>query len=185
MTPEPLIALAQATTGGDSQFVWVFGLFGLAFALFVLEIFIPSGGLIGAASFLCALAAVTIAFRISPLSGFGALGVLAFATPTLTWAALKIMPNTPIGRRIILSDGTSEDDLQQRESERAAEAAQISALVGARGETMTSLRPGGTVRIDGEDVEAYAEIGYIEAGVEVEVVAVSGRYLRVRPSENT
>ena len=109
-----------------------------------------------------------------------ALGFLLYATPTCIWLALKIMPNTPIGRRIILMDNRSDEQLARDHLNKVEEAAAIDGLIGAQGRALTDLRPGGTIRIDGEDVEAFAETGYVEAGNDVEVVSVHGRQIKVR-----
>jgi len=184
-----LVTLAQGSTesgsaeaGNEALLVWVFALFGIAIALGVLEIFIPSGGIIGVVAFLCALAAVAVAFRIGSGYGMSAVGFLILATPSSIWLGLKVFPSTPVGRKIILSDGSSPEDLQQRQMERREENQAISSLVGAHGVTLTALRPGGTIRIEDEDVEAFAETGMIESGEEVEVVSVHGRQLKVRPA---
>lgn len=167
----------------DPVMLWMIGLFVLAAALMTLEIFIPSGGLLGAAAALCALGAVGMGFRISTPMGILALVIVAVSTPTAAWMAVKIMPNTPIGRKIILSEGSSEDDLQRRSVERSRETEAITALVGATGTAITDLRPGGTARVEGEDIEVFAEVGYIERGTDVEITRIAGRQIRVRPVE--
>lgn len=179
-----ILAQSGSATAGDAGnealLVWVFALFGVALAVAALEIFIPSGGILGAASFLCAVAAIIVAFRIGSGFGLSATGFAVVATPATIWLGLKAFPNTPVGRRIILSAGSSPDELQKREIEKREEEQAITGLIGARGKTMTALRPGGTLRIEGEDVEAFAETGMIEADVEVEIVSIQGRQLRVR-----
>lgn len=171
---------AASESGNEALLIWVFALFGVAVALAALEIFIPSGGLLGAAAFICSVAAIIVAFRIGTGFGLSATGFTLVATPATIWMGLRVFPNTPVGRRIILSAGSTPDELQQREIEKRAEAEAINSLIGARGTTLTALRPGGTLRIEGEDVEAFAETGMIEADVEVEIVSIHGRQLRVR-----
>lgn len=162
--------------------LWMIGLFALAFALAALEVFIPSGGVLGAAAMLSAIGAVGVAFRIGPLSGLTALGFVVVATPAVIWLSLQVFPNTPIGRRIILNEGMSEEEIRGRAEEKAAQSAAITALVGARGVALSDLRPGGQVRIEGEDVEAFSEIGFISSGTTVEVTSVMGRQIKVRPA---
>jgi membrane-bound ClpP family serine protease len=140
--------------------------------------------MIGIVAALCAVGAVIVAFRIGPGYGMSSLGFMAIATPTTFWVGLRVFPYTPVGKRIILSSGSSPEDLQRRESERLAENQSIRALVGAEGVAMTALRPGGTIRIDGVDVEAFAETGMIEAGQAVRIVSTSGRLLKVRSIES-
>ncbi len=181
-----LIHLAYTTpplgtdSGNEALLIWVFGLFAIALGLVVLEIFIPSGGVIGIAALLCSIAAVGLAFRIGIGYGLSAAGFWVLATPSSVWVALKVFPNTPVGKRIILTDGTTSDDIQKRDVERQFENRSIASLVGMTGEAITDLRPGGTIRIEGQDVEAFAESGYIEVGETVEIVSTNGRQLKVR-----
>ncbi|MCL4199122.1 MAG: hypothetical protein KJZ69_16660 [Phycisphaerales bacterium] len=188
MTPADSIwVLAQgATAAGNGPEVlgwWVVGLLTMAALLVAVELFVPSGGLISVVAGLCAIAGVVIAFRINVMTGLVALGLVAVGGPTVFWAAIKVFPSTPVGRNIILTAGTTEEDIQRRQSEKRAETQAITALVGARGKALTGLRPGGTVRIDGEDIEAFAETGIIQAGTRVVVTSVQGRQIRVMAAD--
>lgn len=175
-------AAAAAGQGETGWMIWTFGLFGLALLIVVLEVFLPSGGILGAVAFISAMAGVVFAFRGGgELAGLAALGVVMLSTPTIVWVLVKVFPSTPIGSRIILSDNLSEEELAQRERDRAAQASALTGLIGAHGMAVTVLRPGGTVRIDGEDIEAFAETGMIEPETEVVVARVVGRQIRVRP----
>lgn len=53
-------------------------------------------------------------------------------------------------------------------------------LIGKKGETMTPLRPAGTVSIDRERLDVVSEGSFIEAGKTVEVVKVEGSRIVVR-----
>ncbi|MCC6909272.1 MAG: hypothetical protein IT430_15140 [Phycisphaerales bacterium] len=175
-------AQAPADTGGALGW-WVVGLLMLAAIMVALELFVPSGGLISVVAGLCAIAAVVLAFRISMTTGGIALGLVVVLTPTILWLAIKVFPSTPVGRHIILTEGTTEEDMQRRLHERHAEAEAISSLIGAQGKALTGLRPGGTIRLDGEDIEAFAETGIIPAGTRVVITSVNGRQIRVMPAD--
>jgi len=174
------ITPATPDAGNEALLVWVFSLFGMALALAALELFIPSHGLLGVGAFLCAMAGVGVAFKIGPGYGLSAVAFTVVSTPTMIWVWIKVVPNTPVGKRIILTAGSTPEELQQREIAKHEEARAITALVGARGIAMTALRPGGTVRIEGEDIEAFAETGMIEADEKVQVVNIRGRQVKVR-----
>lgn len=174
---------AQAGSEGDSVLLWwVVGLFVLGMIFGALELFIPSMGMLSVLAALCTLGSIAVAFRIGPGTGASVLALVLVSAPLLAWAALKVFPSTPIGRHIILNEGTTEEDFQRRSSERAAEAEAITLLIGARGKALTDLRPGGTVRIEGEDVEAFAEAGMIRAGTDVQISTISGRQIKVVPT---
>jgi membrane-bound ClpP family serine protease len=130
---------------------------------------------------LCAIAGIVFAFRISTTTGVLTLGLVAVSTPATMWMAIKVFPYTPVGKRIILSEGSSEEEMQQRSSTRTAEQQALGALVGMKAMALTGLRPGGTIRIEGQDIEAFAETGFIDAGTDVVVASVRDRQVRVRP----
>ena len=162
---------------------WVVGLLTLAALMVALELFVPSGGLISVVAGLSAIAGVVVAFQINVTTGLIALGLVAVLTPTIFWLAIKVFPSTPMGRNIILTEGTTEEDMQRRLHERRAEAEAISSLIGAQGKALTGLRPGGTIRLDREDIEAFAETGIIPAGTKVVITSVNGRQIRVMPAD--
>ena len=66
-------------------------------ALAMLEVFVPSGGLLGFYRSLSMLAAVFLAFRHGPWSGIGFLGLAVFAVPAGLILALYRRPKTPMG----------------------------------------------------------------------------------------
>ena len=173
---------AQAAGAAEpgSAFAWCVGLLLAAVALGILEMFVPSFGTIGLGALVCAIAGVIAGWTHDPLTGLAATGFVAAAGPTMLWVWVKVLPHTPVGKRVILSQGDREEDQARREVERRQEEEALLSLVGARGTALTELRPGGTVRIEGEDVEAFAEIGMISAGSAVEIVSVAGRQIKVR-----
>ncbi|MEC9373435.1 MAG: NfeD family protein [Planctomycetota bacterium] len=160
--------------------VWGFGLLMLAILLIVIEVMVPSGGVIALVAGAVAIASIIFFWRYSLTWGLISLIAVMILAPTSVVFALKVWPNTYFGSRLI--HGAREDDeTMMRDRERRAEEAQArQALVGARGEALTDLRPVGTVRIEGERVEALAEGGVIDAGATVRVTSVDGNQIRVR-----
>jgi membrane-bound ClpP family serine protease len=57
------------------------------------------------------------------------------------------------------------------------------ALIGAKGEATTDLKPKGEVRVMGEFWEATAKDGEIVTGQAIEVVGMDGMFLLVKPTE--
>lgn len=160
---------------------WGFGLFGIAFLLFVVEIVVPTGGLLGLLAFCVALAGV-VAFWLEGWGwGVSSLGFLIAATPLAIYFAITILPHTPFGKALILGGG---DDDERREAEKltaAREAAAVAeALLGAEGVVDRDLRPIGVVVIDGVRREAISEHGVVDAGTRVRVTRVDGHEIRVR-----
>lgn len=54
-------------------------------------------------------------------------------------------------------------------------------LVGKEGQTVTPLRPAGTVAVDGEPLDVVSEGGFVAQGVRVRVIRVEGTRVVVRP----
>ncbi len=158
--------------------LWGFALMVAALLLVFLEIFVPSGGIIGLTAGVTAIASVVVFWRVSPLWGITGLLVLLVLAPVALNFAVRLMPNTPVGKRLILSEDA--ESLQKRSAQVQQQAEQEQALVGATGLALTSLRPVGTVEIEGTRLEALAEGGAIETGTRVRVTSVQGNQVKVR-----
>jgi membrane-bound ClpP family serine protease len=160
--------------------MWGFGLFALAGLLVFMEVLVPSGGIIGAASVITAVAGVFSFFRDSTTSGLISILVLMILGPIVIAFAMKIWPNTPIGRRLILDredklrDAPEEIERQQHELEHRAD------LLTQTGIATTDLIPGGKVRIGEEYLDAIALGGAIDKGTPIRVVGFDGPQVKVR-----
>ncbi len=166
----------------SAMLLWGFGLIALAVFLLIVELFIPSAGLIGMVAGVTAIAGVVFFWRESTTWGLSAtLGVLVLG-PVAIGFMLKVYPETYVGRKLILGGSKSEEDAFAEAARRQVEAKnQRQSLVGQSGVTINELRPVGEVRIDGQRHEALAESGVIEPGVRVVVVAIVDNQIKVRP----
>lgn len=158
--------------------LWGFGLLAAALVLVIAEVFVPSGGMIGIAAFVSAIAAVVAFWRVSWVWGTTSLLLELILAPVALSFALRIMPHTPVGRRIILADEAGATERQAVEEHQRLE--QERALIGAVGVALTDLRPVGSAEIDGTRIEVLAEGGVIEAGRRVRVTGVQGKQVKVR-----
>ncbi len=165
----------------SDHLIWAFILIGVATLLFILEVLIPSGGVIGLLALCAAIAAVVAFFNESMAWGLVSTGGLMLMVPLAIAFALKIFPNTPFGKKLILGeDEEDEEELAKLEQQRREEEQRRQALIGAEGVTLTPLRPVGSIRIDGVTIEASSESGMLEAGAKVRVTRVDGSTVRVR-----
>jgi membrane-bound ClpP family serine protease len=158
--------------------VWAGILLSIGLALAMLEVFVPSGGLLGFLSLMSLLAAVIMAFRHGPWSGIGFLGAAVFAVPAGLILALQWWPKTPMGRRILLPLPTSDEVLPDSDRRR-----NLKSLVGKIGKAKSLMLPSGAVDVEGTTVDALSEGMAIEAGAWVKVVEVRGTRVVVRPTE--
>lgn len=157
---------------------WAVILLLIGLALAMLEVFVPSGGMLGFLSVTAIIAALFLAFRYSPWSGLGFLGLALFVVPAGLVVALQIWPKTPMGKRILLPLPTSEEVLPHDQH-----LLELKRLVGRIGRAKTLMLPSGAIDVDGKTFDALSEGMAIEAGQWVKVVEVRGSRVVVRPTD--
>jgi membrane-bound serine protease (ClpP class) len=156
---------------------WAILLLLIGFALVVLEVFIPSGGIIAILSGVALVAALVMAFQESattgPMTGFIFAAVTVFAVPSIVALAFKIWPKTPMGKAF-LGELPTDADVLPEESRRV--------LVGHVGIARTKMLPSGAVEIDGQMIDAVTQGQAIEPGTYVVVAEVRANRVVVRPA---
>ncbi len=182
------LVLAQAAGAeGDPYLMWGFILAGAALGLLLLELLVPSGGLLGIVCGIAAIGSIVAFFRHDTAFGVAALLAYAILTPILLVFIFKLWIHSPLAKRMVLGgdDGMSAENGQ--ESVRAAETARLQRLeelrrlIGTEGVSVTPLRPVGFVKIEGRRVDAMAESGIVEANTPVIVTDVYDNQIKVRP----
>ncbi len=175
----------QPTPGNNSELlIWAIVLLGMALAFFLAELFVPSGGLLGACAALCLIGGVVMLFRIDTTVGLIGAIVSLIAIPIAFMGSLYIWPSTPIGRALTLG-ANDEDENSAYDGQAPLSAPQHApdVAVGTLGKTLTDLRPVGTCLFDGKRQECLAETGVIGKGTQVKVITADGMQLKVRPVE--
>jgi membrane-bound ClpP family serine protease len=156
--------------------VWVLLLVAVGLALVLLEVFVPSGGVLGLLAVLALGAGIVTAFfEEGALVGMGVLAGTLAAVPVVLVLAFRWFPSTPLGRRMLPPPPSADEVLPD-----VALRQRLRGLVGRRGRVASELVPWGSIEIDGETLEAMSEGGPIAAGEPVEVVAVQSRAVVVR-----
>lgn len=145
---------------------------GLAF--FLLEIITPMFGLLVALGVAAFAAAAWLCFTISQILGLVVLVALIVVLPAYMVMLVKLLPKSPLGRRLFLGGAPDATGTG------TPEAARHESLVGREGIAETTLRPSGAIRIDGHRVIATAETGLIEKGQAVRVIRAVGTNVIVR-----
>ncbi len=157
-------------------------LLAVAVGLFASEIFIPSGGLIGAAAVLCLAGAVWCAWDawwVESRSTFWTfIASIVVLIPSGMGLAVYVIPRTKWGRSVLLSAPSAESVRPF-----VAEEEHLNALVGQQGRTITPLNPGGLVLIEGERMHAESEGMMLEADQVVDVIEVRSNRLLVRQAD--
>jgi len=159
-----------------SPIVWAIILMVLGLCIIMLEIFVPSGGILTFLSIAAVLGSIFIAFN-SGGTGTGLIfaAVALIGMPSAFVLALKWLPNTPVGRMLLLGVPT-EDDVISKDDPRH----RLQELVGKWGIARSAMLPGGAVRIENQTLDAVCESGSIEEGESVQVVKIRNNRLVVR-----
>jgi membrane-bound ClpP family serine protease len=157
-----------------SVLFWPSLFLALGLLLLLVEVFIPSGGMIGLCSLLCL--GLSLWYAFSQSLGMGAMFMLVdlVALPLTAMAAFSLWSRSPLGRKFFLAPPSSE------EIEVSHAEYHLDRLVGLEGQTLTPLRPSGTVEIEGRRLGSLAEEGYLPAGASVRVMKVRSGQLIVR-----
>lgn len=164
-----------------------FALTAAAVFFFMLEIFLPSGGLLALLCGACSIASIVVMFVFD--SALGALMMIGYVVviPFAFYWGVRLWERSPIGRKLILGadeDFTSESESVNRsEVDRQDRVSSIKRLIGRTGIADSQLRPVGYVRIDGERLDAIAEGDLIDAGQTITVVDAYDNQLKVRLAE--
>lgn len=146
----------------------------LGCALVILEVFIPSGGILGMLSAFAIIGSIVFAFQRDLTSGLVFVLVSLIAVPLLLAGAFKVWPHTPMGKAF-LGELPTEDELKPIDLRRQ--------LVGRVGVAKSKMLPSGSVLVDGQWLDAIAQGSFIEAGEPIVVVEVRANRVVVREAE--
>lgn len=163
----------------EQELLWGIILLAGALALLLLEVFVPSMGVISLIGVTLAIVGLVLLFRYDTLTGVISLLAMGVLGPLVMAFGLKVFPHTPIGRAMLYG-GKSEEQIEQEAAAKHADADKRLALMGMEGVALTALRPIGTVQIDGKRYDALSELGILPAGTKVRVSAVDGTQIKVR-----
>lgn len=152
--------------------VWSSLLVVAGFALVVLEILLPSGGVLSILSAAAFISAVVLAFRSGGAStGFTFITIIVVLTPAVLVSAFRILPRTAVGRAL-LGQAPRSEDVVPPDSRRM--------LIGKIGVARSKMLPSGTVEVEGQMIDAVTKGQAIDPGQKVQVLEVRGNRVVVR-----
>ncbi|RLS30138.1 MAG: hypothetical protein DWI13_03015 [Planctomycetota bacterium] len=156
--------------------LWPIVLLLIGLGVMVLEVFLPSGGILGFVSIAAIVASIATAFfEHGPLVGMSMLTVAVLAVPILLALAFRWFPETPLGRRVLPPPPDAANLLPNESARKKARAA-----VGSVGVAVSPLLPWGRVAVGTSEFDAFSEDGPIDSGVSVDIVGVQGAAIVVR-----
>jgi membrane-bound serine protease (ClpP class) len=140
----------------------------VAVGLVMMELAIPSFGLLSLGAATAYAFALVIAFDHGVTTGWTFVGLGVLLLPLAIAFGLKILPLTPIGRRLFLH-APLPDAVQH-----GTVPTEFKSLLGLEGEALTDLRPAGTARVSGHKVDVVASGRFISRGGRILVTDVNG-----------
>ena len=157
-------------------FLWAVVLMCAALAFVILEVFLPSGGLLSLLAAVSLVVSISVAFVDGVATGVGFLAVATLGLPLVGFVMLKFWPHTPIGQMILIGLPDSDDVLPETEEYRG-----LKSLIGRRGIARTKMLPSGAVAIDNRVYDALSPGVPIDSGEVVEVIGVDMGHVVVAP----
>ena len=146
-------------------------------ALLVIEVFVPSGGLISICALACLIGGLMIFFHTSYTVGWIGIVVALIMIPTVLAMAYRIFPRTRFGKAVTLAPP------DRQKGDAIPDTDKLKQMLGAEGDVISPLRPVGMCDFSGERLECVAESGYVDNGKKVKVIHVEGTQLTVRTIE--
>ena len=156
---------------------WSIIFMGLGLLIVMLELFIPSAGILTVLAGACFIASIVAGFFSSLTAGLVMLLLIVILLPLLLMAMIKVWPKTPIGRRILIEPSGSPDAVVPEWEPGIHE------LVGQLGTARTKMLPSGIVLINGKKYDALSDGLPIDEGQPIRVVAVKNNRIIVVPHE--
>ncbi len=164
----------------QAYLIWGLALIGACVLLTLVEVFVPSMGLISLVALLVGVAGVGCLFSVSTAWGIAGLLVLVVLIPMTIAFGVKTMPSTYFGRRLLYGDeGEDHPVLAGTDQQPFAH------LVGQTGTAVGDLRPVGIARFGEEKVEVLSEVALVRAGTPVVVTSAEGMQVKVRPVDGS
>jgi len=146
--------------------------------LVILEVFFPSGGLLGFLSACAIVGSIVMGFRCEPrpLVGIGILLTAIFGVPVVLMIALHYLPHTSMGRKFLLMVPRSDEVLPDSPKKR-----RLKALIGQVGRAKSKMLPSGVITVGGRTIDAVSEGMAVEPGQPVRIIEVRANRVVVRP----
>lgn len=155
-------------------------LFAVGIGMLLLEIFIPSQGVLTIAGLGFLVAAIVKTFQTGGnQAGFISIVACMIFLPTFAYFSIKYWPLTPIGRRIAPPNPTLTVE------DTTVPILELQSHIGQTGKCTSPLRPVGICDFQGKRISCIAEFGMIDSGTEVEGVSIKGANLAVREKKSS
>jgi len=141
-------------------------MFAVGVLLLVLELFVPSFGILGVLGILSLVAGVVLA-AYDTGHALTSLGIAAVVAVVIAGVFIRYFKHRGIWNKFILRDALRTEEGYVSHAEKQE-------LLGRTGRALTTLRPAGTMLLDGERIDVVTNGEFIDAGTAVTVVRIEG-----------
>ena len=162
--------------GIDPLCAWAILLLLMGISCVVLEMFVPSGGMLGVLAAMCLIASLVLAFMSGRWFGTGMTLAITLLIPLVLAVAVKFWPHTPLGKLILLAPPENPDDVLPATD--AYRSRQL--VVGKLGVAQSAMLPSGMVLVEGQSYDAISSGLPIEIGQTIRVVGLDMQRVVVR-----
>ncbi len=171
------LQLALRMNGVD-PLLWPILLLLVGCVLAMLEVFLPSGGILGFSAAAAVFSSIGLAFLYRGMTGGVVFTAVALvAVPGVIAVALRYWPETPMGKRILLGLPTDEEVLPLEHKN------ELRKLVGQIGTATCPMLPSGAVQVGDRIVDAVSQGMSIDQGQKVKIIEARTYRVVVRPVE--
>lgn len=161
-------------------FYWALVVLAAGLCVIVVELFVPSAGVLGILATILILSSIVLGFMSGFESGALVMLIAVLAVPAVLAMMLKVWPHTPLGKLILLKDIKPEDVLPNSAYYRRTDG-----MVGSLGVAITRMLPSGMVLINDEKFDAISEGFAIDENDPVKVIAVRENRIYVEPYDGS
>lgn len=147
-------------------------IFALGIILLIVEMCSPGFGVAGILGLLCLVADIFLTAK-TLTQGLLLTGIVAIIVVILAVVSIVLVSKGKLPASLMLKDAADKALGYTGGSDK-------SQYLGAAGKTVTELRPAGAAELNGERVDVVSQGEFIEAGIDVEVIEVSGNRVVVK-----
>ena len=146
--------------------------------LLVVEIFVPSFGLLTACAIASLVGGLWLFFEQGAATGWAGIGFAVVAVPVVWIVTYRRFPKSRFGKGVTLAGP------DRAKGDAIPDTADLKEMMGLVGVVVSPLRPVGMCEFDGKKLECVAETGYIDKGTKIKIINVEGTQLTVRIDED-
>ena len=147
---------------------WIIIIAMLGLLLLFVEILVPGFGLFGILGTISLLGTLAVVFK---LFGFAAFLTMLIAVVVVFFGMIVFAKKSGLYNKVVL---------KEKQEAKGFDETPLQGLLGKKGVTHTELKPFGAAEIDGKLVDVCSTGDFIDRGIKVQVVQITGKTVTVK-----